>query len=832
MHNGIRQGCPLTPLLVVLALDPLFRMIQARAPALGVRFNTTSGAVRVPIAGCADDVALYVNKPDEEAVFLDIVRRFGAASGLRLNDTKCGAICLNERGPTAARADMIIPPVGAAVQVRYLGIQISSKPSSAAVWTEMIRATRLRLRLAHAKTTDALQRVDLVSAILVAKAAFVARHTAADARQVSRPERCFHNFAWTASFGDSKSRGRTHLGVARSTASRTNGGIGEPDIPAILRRQSADDGPLAAVGQILIWDALDRHTGRVVMIETPLRSQRAPSWGAGHWARGTEELAWACSTRATMMERECVAALLSLFARCRLRGTWSSGWWTHNYTDWKPDITALRSVQKEERDHFLPGWLSLASLFDAPTLQWTHGGPLRWSDLPAFRRVHTVQDLVHWRWTGAYTVAFRCVAAPFPLTPAPASQFLQFCDAPVANYPALVLPPPMDREVTHSARLHIRGVETRAGAVLACRQRVPDQLDRTAEENVARVELRLAEEHPSISEALRRVEWTQIHTITGATSDLSRRFSMIKAGRVSSWEKSRERPGCRQATDTESVLRPRLHGNQLARTRTRPFPDVLAHIILGGPNGGAGCGTTRSCGNRGGVAYRGALKFEIDKAATVTGVTGGRWNASVLRGWLASAIQRTVQEAKVRRWRRNHDINAGLKHDLKALGALEELTTPRSLVRRAVPDTAQEALVVFFDGGSRGNPGPGGAGAALVRIEPGLLARLVWVASMSYAHPRITNNVAEYLGWSTGSPRRYAENYTGARLLADSTAVTSWSHHYRCHNKPADFLANAAMNDQISAQDSWPSRNPQLRGAADKVEEDTTPRVDAYNSDT
>ncbi|TYZ65252.1 hypothetical protein PybrP1_012348 [[Pythium] brassicae (nom. inval.)] len=83
---------------------------------------------------------------------------------------------------------MIIPLVGAAVQ-------ISSKPSPAAVRTEVIRATRLRLRLAHEKATNVLQRVDLHSAIAVAKVAFVARRTAADARQVSRLQRCFHSVA-------------------------------------------------------------------------------------------------------------------------------------------------------------------------------------------------------------------------------------------------------------------------------------------------------------------------------------------------------------------------------------------------------------------------------------------------------------------------------------------------------------------------------------------------------------------------------------------------------------------------------------------------------------
>ncbi|KAJ0390528.1 hypothetical protein ATCC90586_011227 [Pythium insidiosum] len=59
--------------------------------------------------------------------------------------------------------------------------------------------------------------------------------------------------------------------------------------------------------------------------------------------------------------------------------------------------------------------------------------------------------------------------------------------------------------------------------------------------------------------------------------------------------------------------------------------------------------------------------------------------------------------------------------------------------------------LLFFDGGSRGNPGPGGSGAVIVALA-GLHADpvVIWAAAMSYASPQTTNNTAESGGLLAG----------------------------------------------------------------------------------
>jgi hypothetical protein len=65
--------------------------------------------------------------------------------------------------------------------------------------------------------------------------------------------------------------------------------------------------------------------------------------------------------------------------------------------------------------------------------------------------------------------------------------------------------------------------------------------------------------------------------------------------------------------------------------------------------------------------------------------------------------------------------------------------------------TADCCYLLFFDGGSRGNPGPGGSGATVVRWPTsGGAFQLVWAGSMSNAAQTTTNNVAESMGYNVG----------------------------------------------------------------------------------
>jgi ribonuclease HI len=133
-------------------------------------------------------------------------------------------------------------------------------------------------------------------------------------------------------------------------------------------------------------------------------------------------------------------------------------------------------------------------------------------------------------------------------------------------------------------------------------------------------------------------------------------------------------------------------------------------------------------------------------------------------------------------------------------------------------------FTIFADGGSRGNPGPAGAGA-IVRDEQGKI-----VAEVSEFLGHTTNNVAEYTGilsaletlWSLEGEHASEASVVvkmdsllvvkqmngeykikhpnliplAARVkeLARKFKSVTFAHVYREHNKEADKLANLAMD--------------------------------------
>jgi ribonuclease HI len=145
-------------------------------------------------------------------------------------------------------------------------------------------------------------------------------------------------------------------------------------------------------------------------------------------------------------------------------------------------------------------------------------------------------------------------------------------------------------------------------------------------------------------------------------------------------------------------------------------------------------------------------------------------------------------------------------------------------------DRDQHTRVGFFDGGSRCNPGPGGSGSVFVQLTDGQKrATPTWVAMTALSNRAMTNNVAEFVGlhrllahaavkgWrqihvvgdsamilrlmrSRTPPKvkRLQYWYQASMRLADICRVESWTHHYRQHNKMADWLANQAMDSRRS----------------------------------
>ena len=97
--RGLRQGDPLSPLLFIIAIDPLHRLLQ-RAMELGELDSLPGRDLSLQVSLYADDAIIFANPVKEEIdMLMNIIHNFGHASGLKVNMLKSSV--------TAIRCDHI-----------------------------------------------------------------------------------------------------------------------------------------------------------------------------------------------------------------------------------------------------------------------------------------------------------------------------------------------------------------------------------------------------------------------------------------------------------------------------------------------------------------------------------------------------------------------------------------------------------------------------------------------------------------------------------------------------------------------------------------------------
>ena len=99
LHRGVRQGCPLSGLLFVLAVEILSLAIRASGDIKGIQIVNRE----IKLSQYADDTTVFCRDIFSLEKLLDLLSTFGDCSGLKLNVSKSEAMWL---GKTANRKDM------------------------------------------------------------------------------------------------------------------------------------------------------------------------------------------------------------------------------------------------------------------------------------------------------------------------------------------------------------------------------------------------------------------------------------------------------------------------------------------------------------------------------------------------------------------------------------------------------------------------------------------------------------------------------------------------------------------------------------------------------
>ncbi|KAE9296571.1 hypothetical protein PR003_g23727 [Phytophthora rubi] len=138
VNSGIRQGCPLAPLLFILAVDTLGQAINRHPQLQGIPVPG-SKAKRHKFSAFVDDSTVFLRSASELDTVTTILKQFGDLSGLRVQPSKSVIIGLNTVGAPTRWHGFPVQEPGATS--RQLGYWVGNTAAIAENWKIRIEKT-------------------------------------------------------------------------------------------------------------------------------------------------------------------------------------------------------------------------------------------------------------------------------------------------------------------------------------------------------------------------------------------------------------------------------------------------------------------------------------------------------------------------------------------------------------------------------------------------------------------------------------------------------------------------------------------------------------------
>jgi ribonuclease HI len=940
--SGIRQGCPLAPLLFVIAVDLLYDTIETEEELQGIALEPRRKIAELWAAGYADDTAIYIAHRSMQQVAIAAVQRFSAVSGLRLNVKKSVAINLartdskddkegveqERNGEDTTEEDGVA--VKANSTTRYLGHIVGGTTNVSEAWEKAFATLKIRLALAETKTNTAQQRAQIAAAIIVPKLTYVARHAWPPKETVKQADRCIRNYVWRAVFQDPDRTAAGWIAAGLAEQPVLAGGLGIPNIykelQALIAMVVGEWGLSTDPQRQVIGDILQRRDGEQTTHLFPQEGRPRQGIRSTLWATGRP---WAelhfheqnAPPGDDTEEKRRIRAMLRHSAGVTTR-------WTNEGLEVQctgPAREALLRSKRQRREvagecmvqavhgrRLKQLWIATAS-----GEEWKAAEVARWYTDAANTTVGQVMDIA-----GEESGIIRCrpVSVSMPMTSGDAHRFRELCLSILANFPELVGRQPEtstllvdhelddkhhtfevedmdDGHIQHTwgaerKRVSWRPITERVTQAVAdflevkettvvvtphpwltrmwpmwvgsrrwtqTRKQYKRLINRRHEDDRSRARIKIQskwrEQHEGMAKALEGLEWSRIYRMAGVTSYQTQNIFKLKLNRLRLWAGDETGYKCQALQCGERHLGGPAH-LAWACPEAQQFWRELRRQWASADQGGI-------AGSDGGVEE--VFGFRLKNMPQWLVEWGQQQK---MKQW--EVLQKTADEMwavgvavmLTAIWRRNVDRlhpddrkERGIAEAVRAGGAAVNeayrryklgllpwtiATAPKLRVAEAIADKCRRAeagggqdaeeqgtRIGYFDGGSRGNPGPGGSGSVIVQVDDGQISPTsIWVAVTALGSRAMTKNVAEFVGlhrllehaavkgWRrihvvgdsamilrlmrTRTPpkaKRLKFWYQASIRLADVCRVESWTHHYRKHNKMADWLANQAMDN-------------------------------------
>lgn len=193
--RGIRQGCPLSALLFVLAVEIMAIRIRNNSNVKGIQVKLDTKTHNLKISQLADDTTLFLGSKDEIVNALNLIETFGTFSGLKLNREKTEGIWV---GKLKSCKDKVGGVNFSEKPVKALGIYFghNKEECDKLNWEKRINKVESLITSWKKRNLTILGKILIIRSLILPIFTFLASSTVISCIQRKQLERILFEFIW------------------------------------------------------------------------------------------------------------------------------------------------------------------------------------------------------------------------------------------------------------------------------------------------------------------------------------------------------------------------------------------------------------------------------------------------------------------------------------------------------------------------------------------------------------------------------------------------------------------------------------------------------------